>query len=500
MTDIDTPTLYELVQMKEDFGLEGEDDTFLVVLLASQGGGFIVMKGPSRSGKDYTVEATDYCRTEGQAAFLPESSSKTALFEDHEKFNNAGVHIYPDMSADMPDHLISQIKRHGEGRPITHSYTDVTGGRETVEQTIHPPDAFIMFLASDNEDIDLNDYPEIRNRALIVYTDGSQEQNERVLDRQAMEESTYIDPTVEPERADEIRRYLDTLPTHRFNVAEHMDDGIGKIKVPISKPFRDQDPLPTHFPEVRMDFKRLMKFMKIMSIFHYQDRMQPMIRGQPTLMVTPVDGWLTMRVFGEKIIMSALNLEEIDLEILKKMREDGEPFTVQEMHGEIRDVGYHVTDRDIRSSLDSMRVKGYVNIDQSATPNEYFATAFANIAKPDRTFDWQQIVDETIELMEGHDAYPHDVVTEYKDRFCTGSGLEATIPFGPRGGEVVNITEWEGYSENVEEKLDKVDEINNEPVFGSASDDGDQQEAQASTSQEDAGGLSAFTDGGGDLS
>ena len=501
---VETPTLHELVQMKEDFGLEGEADTFLTVLLAKQGGGFLVMKGPSRSGKDYIVEASNYCELDHTTEFIPESSSPTALFEKHEALNRANVHIYPDMGSEMPEHLMQQIKRHGEGRSITHSYTDVQGGRETVEQTIHPPDGFIMFIATDNNDLDLNDYPEVRNRALIVYTDASQEQNERVLDRQAREESTFIDPTIEPSRAQEIRSYINEIPTHRYNVADHMDGGIGQMKVPFSWEFRQQDPLPSHFPEVRMDFKRLMKFMKIMAIFHYQDRMDPLVRGAPTLMVTPVDGWLTMRVFGEKMIMSALNLEELDLEIIRELREQKEAFTVSEIQTEMRSRGYHVSDEDVRRALKSMKHKGYVDVDQKATPHEWFTTAFATVAKPNKTFDWDQICNDARERLYEDEAWPHDVVEEYDDRFLSGP-QEAVMPFGERAGEVIDIKEWTGFSERVEQAMEEVDGINEEGVFGGG--DGSQQEATAdggvateAAEESSPDGLDAFTDGGGDLS
>jgi hypothetical protein len=501
MTVTKTPTLHELVKMKEDFGLEGEPDTFLTTLLAKKGGGFLVMKGPSRSGKDYIVAATNYCELDSNTASIPESSSPTALFEKKDKLNSASVHIYPDMGSEFPEHLLMQIKRHGEGRSITHEYTDVSGGtRQTVEQTIHPPDGFVMFIATDNEDMDLNDYPEVRNRALIIYTDASKEQNDRVLDRQAREESTFIEPTVGMDRANEIRRYLDEIPTHRYNVAEHMEGGIGQMKVPFSWEFRQQEPLPSHFPEVRMDYKRLMKFMKIMSIFHHQDRMDPMVNGAPTLLVTPIDGWLTMRVFGEKMIMSSLNLEELDLEIVQELRDANETFTVSEIQSEMRSRGYHVTDRDVRNALKNMKTKGYVDVDQSATPHEWHATAFATVAKPHKTFDWEKICNDAKERLYDDSRWPHDVVENYSSRFLEGP-QEAVMPFGDRAGEVINIKDWEGFSTQVEEAMEEVDAINDEGVYGGSSNDEEAEDTEdEETVEKGDTGLQAYADGGGDFS
>jgi len=436
------------------------------------------------------VSATNYCEQDQSTAFIPESSSPTALFEKKDKLNAASVHIYPDMGSQFPEHLLMQVKRHGEGRPITHSYTDVEGGRDTVEQTIHPPDGFVMFIATDNKDMDLNDYPEVRNRALIVYTDASQEQNERVLDRQAMDESTYRVDTVDTERAEEIRQYLADVPTHRYNVAEHMDGGIGEMMVPFSWEFRQQDPLPSHFPEVRMDYKRLMKFMKIMSIFHHQDRMNPISHGAPTLLVTPIDGWLTMRVFGEKMIMSSLNLEEIDLEIVSELRERGEAFSVSEIQTEMRSRGYHVTDGDVRNALKNMKTKGYVDVDQKSTPHEWHATGFAKIAKPENSFDWDSICSNAKARLYDDDRWDRTIIEEYSARFLEGP-QEAVMPFGERKGEVINIREWSGYSTDVEEAMEKVDDVNEESVFGKSTDDEPEDEPEPATNG--TGGLGDFS-------
>jgi hypothetical protein len=482
MTQVSKPTLAELIDVKKDFGLEGASDTFLTVLLAKQGGGFLVFKGPSRSGKDYICQATNYVEKDSVSASIPESSSPTALFQKKDKLNSADVHLYPDMGTQFPEHLLMQIKRHGEGRSITHEYTDVEGGRSTVEQTIEPPDSFIMFIATDNEDLDLNDYPEVRNRALIVYTDASKSQNDQVLDRQAMDESTYRQDTVSSDRLSEIKEYLSNIPNHRYNVADHMDSGIGETKVPFSWEFRQQNPLPSHFPEVRMDYKRLMKFMKITAIFNHQERMDPLSHGAPTLLVTPIDGWLTMRVFGEKMIMSSLNLEELDLEIVSELRDTGMAFTVSDLHSEMRSRGYHVSDRDIRTALKNMKNKGYVSVDQAKTPHEWHATAFADIAKPDNSFDWDKICTNAKERLRDDETWDQSIIEDYASRFLEGP-QEAVMPFGERKGETINIREWSGYSEVVEDAIEEAEEVNNNGLYDSDDGDSDSDSNEESTAE-----------------
>jgi|APHM01.1.fsa_nt_gi hypothetical protein len=492
MSDIEKPTLAELVDIKKDWGLEGEADTFLTVLLAKQGGGFLVFKGPSRSGKDYICQATNHVEKGSASVQLPESSSPKALFQMKDKLNEANVHLYPDMGTTIPEHLLMQIKRHGEGRSITHTFTDVEGGRDTQEQTIQPPDAFIMFVATDNEDLDLNDVPEVRNRALIVYTDASKSQNEQVLDRQAMEESTYRENTVSDERVDEVRQYLADIPNHRYNVADHMEDGIGEMMVPYSWEFRQQDPLPSHFPEVRMDYKRLMRFMKIMAIFNHQERMDPLSHGAPTLLATPIDGWLTMRVFGEKMIMSSLNLEELDLEIVQELRDTGMAFTVSDLHSEMRSRGYHASDRDIRTALKNMKTKGYVSVDQAQTPQEWHATAFADIAKPDNSFDWDKICRDAKERLLDDDTWDRSIIERYSAEFLEGP-QEAVMPFGEQKGETINIREWSGFSDELEDVMGDVDEVNDNGLYDG--DDGvdDEEDAAEPMTNGRSNGLGDFS-------
>ena len=207
-----------------------------------------------------------------------------------------------------------------------------------------------------------------------------------------------------------------------------------------------------------------------------------------------------MRVFGEKMIMSALNLEELDLEIIQELRDTNETFTISEVQSEMRSRGYHVTDRDVRTAMKNMKTKGYVDVDQSATPHEWHATAFATVAKPNKTFDWERICDEAKERLYDDDAWPRDVVENYSARFLEGP-QKAVMPFGDRAGEEIDIKEWEGFSSDVEEAMEKVDGINDEGVFGGSSGkeaatDGGEPESDNNEN----GGLDAFTDGGGDLS
>lgn len=447
MTDIETPSLYEVSQMAQDAGLEGEQDTHLVVFISTIRGGFVWMRSPSRSGKDEVVDAVEYCLPNGggfSVFKVPSSSSKTALFKKAAEMNSKKIHRYPDISS-LPEHLESILKKHGDGQPITHELATGTDAGETEKQTIDPPDAFILFHASDNEKVDPDDYPELRNRALMVSVDASEGLTRQVNTRQAQEEAGLYEQNVPSKREQEIRNYIRTIPKDIYI------DGLGSIQNPVAPAIDNQNPLPQKFVEARQDFPRLLKFMKSITLFHHKERMKITSKdGKPLMLVSPTDAYLAMRVFGQDMVLSALNLRTRDLKTLDFLRSDmQEGMSKSEIQQELRAEGLNVTERDVQTSLDGMLNKGYVRKDQSTNPVMWSATPFASQVSADVSMDWEEIVSDTQEV--ANKALPDDDAQEYIERFCKGDGLLCRDPFK---GSMVNITESNELEAEVEERME----------------------------------------------
>jgi hypothetical protein len=55
------------------------------------------------------------------------------------------------------------------------------------------------------------------------------------------------------------------------------------------------------------------------------------------------------------------------------------------------------------------------------------------------------------------------------------------MPFGERKGETINIREWSGYSEVVEDAIEEAEEVNNNGLYNS--DDGDSDSDEESTAE-----------------
>jgi hypothetical protein len=471
-TTTDVPSLYEISQLREDWGLEGEEDTHLVVFLSFFGGGTVIMTGLSSGGKDAVVYAAEYCVPDNWVFEMPTSMTESSFFQMHDQINSCPVHRHKDISSIDKTYLEDTWKAHGEGDDITRTFTDVTGEeREEVPQTIQKPNCMILFLASDNQQVDLNDYPEVRNRALVVGIDDSKELTADVNTKQAYEEAGGVDYNIDRERTREIRDYVASIPMHTFG-----DGDPGGFLNPVMPALDNQNPLPQHFTEARRDFPRLSDFMKTVTLFHHENRIEVpqkmwhddmRIDNTVTMLVTPADAWLGMRIFGEKMVLSALNLQDKDFALLDILRSNyGNQFDVGTLQSMMRTQGWNITPNDVRSSLKNMMEKGYVRPDKTATPHEWSASEFAKQVSREVELDWPTIIEDTRDVV--HEFYPKGVAMDYEQQFLKGDGLLVTHPFT---GKTVNLEEEE--ANVLEEKVEKQEEKEEDAFSGSLGGDQD---------------------------
>jgi hypothetical protein len=407
---------------------------------------------------------------------MPTSMTKASFFDMEDEINAAPVHRHKDISSIDKTYLEDTWKAHGDGNSISRTFNDPTGGeRENIVRTLQQPNCMILFLASDNQQVDLDDYAEVKNRALVVGIDDSQSLTESVNTLQSKQEAGIIDYNIDEERTEEIREYVSNIPMYAYG-----DDKPGGFLNPVMPAMDNQNPLPQHFTEARRDFPRLSDFMKTVTLFHHRDRIevpQNMWTGDTrhnndvTLLVTPADAWLGMRIFGEKMVLSALNLQDKDFALLDVLRNaGGQQFSVDRLQSMMRQQGWNIRPSDIRSSLKSMLSKGYVSPDKTTTPHEWSASDFATQVSREVNLDWPTLVEDTREVV--HDHYPKPVAMDYEQQFLTGEGLIVTHPFD---GSTVNLAEEEAneLNEKVEEANEKEEETLGGGIYDS-DDDGNQ--------------------------
>jgi hypothetical protein len=200
-------------------------------------------------------------------------------------------------------------------------------------------------------------------------------------------------------------------------------------------------------------------------MFHYEDRMEkplPNRRESVSLLVTPADVWYGMRIFGEQMVLSALNLRDKDFEMLNLIRNAEDGLSKADIQMEMRDEGYNITNRDVASALDTMLTKGYVRKDQSQSPVMWAPAPFASKATREVKMDWEEIVEDTKEI--AAETLPGNVADEYIERYCEGDGMFVTHPFT---GESMNITNQNLLEETVDEQEEKEEEdVFSEDLYG----------------------------------
>jgi hypothetical protein len=448
----EAPTLYEVLQVTRDFGLVGEADTVLTLVLAMVRGHLVVMTGLSRGGKDFTVDAAEEVFPANDMVHQwPADESETAAYYNAPEINQYPVHRFPDL-ARLPEHQERILKAFGEGRDAERIKTDImaekAGDDPVQNQLIECPQTVVAFIASDNENLNLNDFPEIRNRALVISVDSSEEQTRAVNRRKAEEHAGVIERRVDPMRKAEIQEYHASIP-----VSDWVDRPEKEILNPAAINIHDQEPIPQRFPEARQDFDRLLEFMETVTLYHYDERMV----YDDTMLVTPRDVWEAMTVLGNKMVMSSLNLREEDRNILELLENSDSVLTKADIQQSLRSQGLNITDRDVKRSLDSMRMKGYVRVHQDVSPNEYSLNEFASVTKHDAGLDYEEVVDAAAQHV--YDIVPDEYGDMYVERFCEGDGLITTHPFT---GEAVDITRDDDLEDLMDSGIAGVEEVFNE--------------------------------------
>jgi hypothetical protein len=439
----DAPSFYEVLQATRDHGLVGEDDTVLTVVLSMIRGNLVVMTGPSRAGKDEVVDAAEELFESDEMVYRwPVDDSETAAYYKRHEINQYPIHRFPDL-ARLEEHHEKILKAFGEGRDAERNRTDImqeqAGGDAVEDQVLTCPKTVIAFIASDNENVNLNDFPELRNRALILSVDASEQQTSNVNYRKAQEHAGLTENNVDAIRKAEIQSYHTSIP-----VDEWTDQPGTQIINPAAVNIHEQEPIPQLFPEARQDFDRLLGFMETVTLYHYADRLV-VDDGTRRMYVTPEDIWQAMTIMGNKMVMSALNLRREDRAILQLLDERSASLKKSEIQQQLRQEGFNITDRDVMRSLDSMRGKGYVRV-HDGTPNTYSVSEFASVVNHDAGLDYEEIVDAARETI--YESAPDDAADTYAEEFCSGDGLITTHPFT---GEAVDIRD----SNELEQMLDE---------------------------------------------
>lgn len=481
--------IHNLVKLKQDMGTEGEEYSYLVVFLtAAGGGGMVAVVGPSRSGKDRIVDAVEAGFHQPFSVVPTSAGSEAGLFRARRDLNNAAVHRYEDM-VDMTENIEDMMKMHGEGkdkfrrRGMGNNDSDVSRpgqGYEVdtdagmVKETLFAPRAQVFFLASDNDRVSLSDFKEVENRAIVIPTDSSQDLTEDIQERQIDERMFDYEQNLEPDYVNEVRDYVDDIPHNQWEIGAKENGVINPdFWNPCLGPFKDEHPIPSERVESRFDSYRLLDFFEIVCLWHHKNRMKVSMENKGAskdrMLIAPKDVWLTQRIYGKKLILSALSLRSIDMNILTFLRETGQEYTVSQLTQVLTQAGFNVTTRNVRNSLDSMFDNNYVRKDNSGNSTVTFGAApFASVVDDFRAIDYEKVIEGT--KKKARESLPEAEAEEYIERFCEGPNV--TDVTHPITGESHDIREYQGFKEQIEEQQENLEEMLGSSIYEDNSSQG----------------------------
>jgi Fe2+ or Zn2+ uptake regulation protein len=477
---IEPPTFFEIGKLIESEGLVGERDTGLTVVIGAVRGGLIALIGIARGGKDQVLNCALEAYPDNTVyEWSNGDDSATAPYYNATEINSHDVHYLGDL-ARLNETVERIAKAWGEGKDAKRGKTDVfqAEGEEHVEQVLKCPRTVFCTVASDNRNFDLNDFPEVQKRAFMLGVDGTEEQTIKILRRKALEHMGQTERTVKPIRKAQIQNYMGDIPIGAFHGSAN-----NRILNPMAGEMIEQTVLPTAFVEARFDGDRLLEFIETITLVNHSARFTVDTGTGYTMLVAPADVWYGMKILGENMVMSSLNLTDEDQAVLRYLRESSSLPTRKDIQQGLRQAGYAITDTDVKQSLDSMRQRGYV-AEQDESPKTYKLSEFASVTQHKIGLDYQKIVDAAKQEIYNTPGIPEDVASAYVRHYCEGEGLLAVDPFS---GETINITEDTGLQDAMNEATNDVAEIFDDP-FGNA--------ASAFEPPADEDPVPAATDGG----
>lgn len=475
--DAESPEMFKILQMGRDNGLVGEADTYLTVIIAMVRGKLVVLYGTSRGGKDAVLEFAFKAFPADYVYDWPNDESPTAPFYNADEINDYPVQYFGDM-AGVQDHQEKILKAFGEGNDADRSVTDISAaeGDEAKMQKLENPRTTFATFATDNRNFDFNDWPEVRKRAFMLGVDGSQSQTEAIIMRKADEHADDVERQVDPMKAAKIRNYMGNIPAPMFT-----DHPNNKVVLPASREMALQKPMPTEFPEARFDFERLMEYTETVTLIHHADRLTVDTGTGKKMLVTPGDVWLAMKIMGENMIISSLNLTDEDQAVLRFLRESNSSVERADIQQGLRKAGYTINDRDVARSLKSMRENGYIQVNSNNSgANTYSLSPFHTVTEVDVGLDYEPLIESCIDKVHEYSWVPGPVANFYEETFCKGTGLFMTDPFT---GEAVDITEDDTLQDAVDEATESVGEMFDEPMFGSGDDEPSEKEENEAETQ-----------------
>ena len=422
--------LYDLTKYfhnvrKEDGTLNpilGEDELALSSCLSYllEDNNFVI-KAYSGTGKTVIMDAIFSLLPE-EFYYVLEHLSETAVWYDAEKINRARFIAIPEAQK-LPEPVIEVVKTWGDGRSAYRKRTDVTIG-DTVETEIYPKYVFMCVAVENTKGASYFD-AELERRCMIMHTNPTVEQTERVLKHKLMDSAVPKSKLTTMSEED-----IERLKDHMLKaVIERDDEDALIIKNPCA-PFLFEA-IPSAFPVSRSKVQYLLKLINAVARFYPDEIIKVEKDGTQYGLVTPKHNWLGLRIYLNSFVSECLHMPSHGTDILKLFPNtridrfgfaDGDTIrmSTNEIKKAAKAAGLPFT--KIEPILGALVMTGFLEMDEDKGKKLYYKSPL--FEEPVAKINWSDLIEETKKFMAKN--WPA-VAVEYGGRFC--SDIEIVDPF-----------------------------------------------------------------------
>ena len=404
------------------FPLLGEDALTLTSSLSYllEDNNFCV-KAYSGTGKTVLMEAIFNLLPDDWVHTI-EHLSETAVWYNADDINNARFISIPEAQK-LPEGVMEIIKTWADGRTATRKKTDVTIS-DVVIQRLYPQFVF-MCVAVENEKGASYFDAELERRCMIMHTNPTVEQTERVIDHKLMHAATR--PSTMFTMSDEE---IDGLRKHIVDSIELRDDEHAlKIKNPCA-PFLSEA-IPSAFPVSRSKVQYLLRLVNAIARFYPQEITKVQDGDVEYGLVSPKHNWLALRIYLNSFVEECLHMPSHGVDILKLFPEtrldrfgfadsDTVKMSENELKKAAKAAGLPFT--KLRPVIGGLLVAGFLEVEDDGKHKLYYKSPLIN--EPVAKINWSELIDETKKFVRKE--WP-EVSTEYIGRSC--SRIQVVDPF-----------------------------------------------------------------------
>jgi len=352
---------FEEIKDLLDYFVAGEDRKKLLLYILLAGCwkkdliSLILNRGDSSAGKSHLVKSVLELFPEDEVYIL-DSATAAALYYDEERLNRSKILFLREMKPQME--LVESLKSLYDEDSVRKEVVRIKGdgnyeSRQGVLDRVTKQLGVITTFSFENVQVDLV------NRAWVLTPDQTFSQTRKIIDFSVEKEANLILNEIQKHKIKNKCNFIGrTLKVLNWEAMVYIP------YVNLLKPL-----FPESFLNVRRDFSKLIKLIKIITLLNQYNRMDVVIEGQRYFFAEYYDLYLALWVSEDIFINQILHIDKTKREILDfiqfnkqnpvSMEVENVKYTITEVYEHIRDIE-GVSRKTVQRKLNDLFYEGYL--------------------------------------------------------------------------------------------------------------------------------------------